>query len=407
MSGTQMLLLGLVLGTAIGAVVTWLLMRERARNAALQQRTQTDTSGQLLRLADERHERDVARRDAAEEEREAELQRTLAPITATLSHLERSLARSESARIDADGALRSHLAQLAQRAQSLETGTSALTAALRAPTARGRWGEVQLRRIVEAAGMLEHVDFTEQLPGTRADGNAGQRPDLVVHLAGDRHVVIDAKAPMDAYLDATEETDPDRAATRRKAHAKALRHHVGVISSKAYWKALGDTPEFTVLFVPSDGVLAAALETDPDLLEDAFTRDVVIASPATLVALLRTVAHTWRTDALNRDARAVLEAGRELHHRLGTFTGHLGKVGRSLDSSVAAFNEAVGSLQSRVMVTARRFEDLGLSGTALDEVEQLTRRARTLDEAEIADLAAPSATAQDAARQDPEQRSAG
>ncbi|GAA1483439.1 DNA recombination protein RmuC [Brachybacterium fresconis] len=384
-----MLLLGLILGAALGAVVSWLVMRERARSAELRHHAAADSSGQLLRLADERHERDVARRDAAEEEREAELQRTLAPITATLSHLERSLARSEAARGEAEGALRSHLAQLSQRAQSLETGTSALTAALRAPTARGRWGEVQLRRIVEAAGMLEHVDFTEQLPGTRADGDKGQRPDLVVHLAGDRHVVIDAKAPMDAYLDATEEADPQRAAARRTAHAKALRHHVGVISSKAYWKALGDTPEFTVLFVPSDGVLAAALETDPVLLEDAFGKDVVIASPATLVALLRTVAHTWRTDALNRDARAVLDAGRELHHRLGTFTSHLSKVGRSLDSSVAAFNDAVGSLQSRVMVTARRFEDLGLTGTPVDEVEQLTRRARTLEDEEIADLASP------------------
>lgn len=390
-----MLLLGIVLGAALGAAATWLLMRERARVAELRRRAQGDASGQLLRLADERHERDVARRDAAEEEREAELQRTLAPITSTLSHLERSLARSEAARVDAEGALRSHLSQLAQRAQSLESGTSALTAALRAPTARGRWGEVQLRRIVEAAGMLEHVDFSEQLAGTRADGEKGQRPDLVVHLAGDRHVVIDAKAPMDAYLDATEETDPERAAARRTAHAKALRHHVGVISSKAYWKALGDTPEFTVLFVPSDGVLAAALETDAALLEDAFGRDVVIASPATLVALLRTVAHTWRTDALNRDAREVLDAGRELHHRLGTFTGHLGKVGRSLDSSVAAFNEAVGSLQSRVMVTARRFEDLGLTGSALDEVDQLTRRARTLEEAEIQDLASPRGEAQE------------
>ena len=388
-----MLLLGLVLGAAVGAVATWLLLRERTLHRERGRRAQSDAAGALLRLADERHERDVARRDAAEEEREADLQRTLAPITATLSHLERSLARSEAARVDAEGALRSHLSQLAQRAQSLESGTSALTAALRAPTTRGRWGEVQLRRIVEAAGMLEHVDFTEQLSGTRADGNAGQRPDLVVHLAGDRHVVIDAKAPMDAYLDATEETDPERAAARRKAHAKALRHHVGVISSKAYWKALGDTPEFTVLFVPSDGVLAAALETDPALLEDAFSRDVVIASPATLVALLRTVAHTWRTDALNRDAREVLETGRELHHRLGTFTGHLGKVGRSLDSSVAAFNEAVGSLQSRVMVTARKFEELGLSGTAVDEVEQLTRRARTLEESEIAELADPGTAA--------------
>ncbi|WP_275094136.1 DNA recombination protein RmuC [Brachybacterium avium] len=136
-------------------------------------------------------------------------------------------------------------------------------------------------------------------------------------------------------------------------------------------------------------MLAAALETDPGLLEDAFRRDVVIASPATLVALLRTVAHTWRTDALNRDAREVLATGRQLHHRLGTFTGHLGKVGRSLDSSVAAFNEAVGSLQSRVMVSARRFEELGLSGTALDDVEQLTRRTRTLEDSEFAELADP------------------
>ncbi|APX32660.1 hypothetical protein BH708_07950 [Brachybacterium sp. P6-10-X1] len=387
-----MLLLGLVIGAVLGAAVTWLLTRERARVLEQGRRADSDASGQLLRLADERHERDVARRDAAEEEREAELQRTLAPITATLSHLERSLARSEAARGEAEGALRSHLAQLSQRAQSLETGTSALTAALRSPTARGRWGEVQLRRIVEAAGMLEHVDFTEQLPGARADGDKGQRPDLVVHLAGDRHVVIDAKAPMDAYLDAAEESDPQRAAARRSAHAKALRHHVGVISSKGYWKALGDTPEFTVLFVPSDGVLAAALETDPALLEDAFGKDVVIASPATLMALLRTVAHTWRTDALNRDARAVLDAGRELHHRLGTFTSHLSKVGRSLDSSVAAFNEAVGSLQSRVLVTARRFEDLGLTGTPVDEVEQLTRRSRTLEQEEIADLASPPKT---------------
>lgn len=383
-----MLLLGLVLGAALGAVLTWLLMRERARGLEQSKRADADSAGHLLRLADERHERDVARRDAAEEEREAELQRTLAPITTTLSHLERSLARSEAARVEAEGALRAHLGQLAQRARSLETGTSALTAALRAPTARGRWGEVQLRSIVEAAGMLEHVDFSEQASALRADGDQRQRPDLVVHLAGDRHVVVDAKAPMDAYLDATEETDPERVAQRRKAHAKALRHHVGVLSAKGYWKALGDTPEFTVLFVPSDGVIAAAMETDPGLLEHAFAKDIVIASPSTLMALLRTVAHTWRTDALNRDARAVLETGRELHHRLGTMTGHLAKVGRSLDSSVAAFNDAVGSLQSRVMVSARRFEDLGLTATELEDVDQLTRRARTLDDAEIAALAA-------------------
>ena len=384
-----MLLLGLVLGALLGAAVTLLVLRERLRSALTQNRAGEDSADRLLRLADERHERDVARRDAAEEEREAELQRTLAPLTATLAQLERNLARSEAARAEAEGALRNHLGELGRRAQSLEQGTTALTAALRAPTSRGRWGEVQLRRIVEAAGMLEHVDFSEQLGGTRADGEKGQRPDLVVHLSGERTLVVDAKAPMDAYLDAVEEQDPKRARARRTAHARALRHHVDQIAGKAYWKALGVTPEFTVLFVPSDGVLAAALESAPDLLEHGFAKDVVIASPATLMALLRTVAHTWRTDSLNRDAREVLEAGRELHHRLGTFTSHLGKVGRSLDSSVAAFNEAVGSLQSRVMVTARRFEDLGLAGTAVEDVEQLTRRARTLEEDEIAQLASP------------------
>ncbi|MCS6711168.1 DNA recombination protein RmuC [Brachybacterium sp. EF45031] len=383
-----MLLLGLVLGALIGAVITWLAMREVLHRREQARDAHTGAFDQLLLLADERFARDAARRDAVEEERQAHLQRTLAPITASLTHLERSLARSEAARIDAEGALREHLGQLAERARSLESGTASLTAALRAPTARGRWGEVQLRRIVEAAGMLDHVDFDEQHAGVRADGERAQRPDLVVHLSGGRTLVVDAKAPMEAYLDAVEETDPARAASRRAAHAKALRHHVGVISSKAYWKALGDTPEFTVVFVPSDGVLAAALDADPALLEDAFGQDVVIASPATLMALLRTVAHTWRTEALNRDARAVLDAGRELHHRLGTFAGHLGKVGRSLDAAVGAYNDAVGSLQARVMVTARRFEDMGLVGTPVPEVDQLTRRSRTLDDAEVADLAA-------------------
>lgn len=372
------LLTGLLLGAALGAIGGVLVMRERHRTQLSRQGSQAESSRALMDLAGERFERDTARREATDQARDAQLQRTLAPISASLGQVEQALARTEQLRARSEGMLRQHLGDLAERTDRLDQGTHALTAALRSPTARGRWGEVQLRRIVEAAGMLEHVDFTEQLAGSRADGEKGQRPDLVVHLSGDRRVVLDAKAPMDAYLDATEETDPERAAARRRAHAKALRGHVDTIAGKAYWKGLGDSPEFTVLFVPSDGVLAAALESDPGLLEHAFAKEVVIASPATLMALLRTVAHTWRTDALNRDARAVLEAGRELHHRLGTFGGHLGKVGRSLDSSVAAYNEAVGSLQSRVMVSARRFEDLGLTGTPLPEPEQLTRRARTL-----------------------------
>lgn len=376
MDPTLMLIVGLLIGGAIGAALAYALLRSRvtapsdAPDALAQQRAQ-----------------EAAHREAVDAAREAELRSSLAPITQSLSHLEQHLARSEQSRHQSDGALRAHLTELSERARQLDRGTTALTSALRAPTSRGRWGEVQLRRLVEAAGMLEHVDFTEQHAGRGVDGDGGQRPDMVVRLAGERSIVVDAKAPMDAYLDAVEEPDPDAARSLRTSHAKALRGHVDRLSKKSYWSALGDTPEFTVLFVPSDGVLAAALESDPGLLEHAFGKDVVIASPSTLVALLRTVAHTWRTDALNRDARAVLDAGRELHHRLGTLVGHLAKVGRSLDSSVAAFNDAVGSLQSRVLVTARRFEELEVTGAELEDVEQLTRRPRTLDEDQISDLA--------------------
>ncbi|GAB2533791.1 DNA recombination protein RmuC [Brachybacterium huguangmaarense] len=408
------LLVGLLAGLAVGAGAAWLILRERAAMAerlaerlgdgssgvdAAAARAVRESSGQLLELAGERFDRDSARREAIDNARETALQRTLGPISESLGQLERSMARTEAMRRQAEGDLAAQLRELSRRSQELGAGTNALTAALRAPTARGRWGEVQLRRIVEAAGMLDHVDFTEQHAGRSVSGDAGVRPDMVVHLAGDRHVVIDAKAPMDAYLDAIEATDVREGARSRTAHAKALRGHVDRLGAKAYWAALGDAPEFVVLFVPSDGVLAAALESDPGLLEHAFARDVVVASPATLMALLRTVAHTWRTDALNRDARTVLDAGRELHHRLGTMTAHLAKVGRSLDASVGSYNDAVGSLQSRVLVTARRFEEMSLVATPIEEPEQLTRRARHLAEDEIADLARPGASgASDAAR---------
>lgn len=391
-------LIGLLLGIALGAAAVWLVLRERiaAADRLSADRASLDaaasnavraSSGQLLQLAGERFERDSARREAVENAREAALHRTLGPIVESLGQLERSMARTEQARVQADGSLTQQLRELAQRSDELGRGTNALSSALRAPTARGRWGEVQLRRIVEAAGMLDRVDFTEQLTGRATSGDKGQRPDMVVHLPGDRHLVIDAKAPMDAYLTAIEteqvQDDPAAALAARRAHAKALRAHVDALGAKSYWAALGDTPEFVVLFVPSDGVLAAALEADQALLDHAFTKDVVVASPATLMALLRTVAHTWRTEALNRDARSVLEAGRELHQRLGIFTAHLSKLGRSLDASVGAFNESVGSLRSRVMVTARRFEDVGLVASPLPEVEELTQRTRS-----VADLPA-------------------
>lgn len=397
-------LFGLLLGLAIGAVAVWCVLRERVAAAERwAERVGADRSGtdaaaahavrasssQLLELAGERFDRDLSRREAGDQSRDAALHRTLGPIVESLGQLERSMARTEAARAQADGSITAQVKELARRSHELGQGTSALTAALRAPTSRGRWGEMQLRRIVEAAGMLEHVDFSEQTSGRAASGDAGQRPDMVVHLAGDRHVVIDAKAPMDAYLDALEATDQQSTTKGLRAHATALRGHVDRLGAKSYWSTLGDSPEFVVLFVPSDGVLAAALEADPDLLDHAFGRDVVIASPATLVALLRTVAHTWRTEALQRDAREILDAGRELHHRLGTYLGHVQKLGRSLDASVGAYNDALGSLRSRVLVSARKFESLSAAGRALPETEDLDRRTASLTDEEIAGLAAP------------------
>ena len=239
---------------------------------------------------------------------------------------------------------------------TLRRETQSLSTALRRPQVRGRWGELHLRRAVELAGMVEHCDFTEQ---ARLDDGA-RRPDVVVHLAGGRSVVVDAKVPLDAYLDATGTDDDEARAAHLARHARQLRTHVDQLSGKGYWRSLPESPEFVVLFVPAESFLSAALETDPSLLEHAALREVVVATPTTLIALLRTVAHGWRHEALTAQAGEIHRLGRELHARLATFGGHLDQVGRSLNSAVGAYNSAVGSLESRVLVQARRFTDLGV-----------------------------------------------
>lgn len=358
-----------LLGIVIGSL--W-ASRTRAANASsavdvagIAAKAAHESSQQLLTLTDERYSRDHARTTA-----------TLAPISQSLEQLQQSVARTEAARSRSEGDLTAQIRALSKSAADLTRGTSALASAMRAPSSRGQWGEVQLRRIVEAAGMLEHTDFTTQSSGQSADGDRGQRPDLVVHLSQGRSIVVDAKAPMDAFLRAAEAEDPAERRAQLQAHARALRMHVSALSAKSYWAALGDAPEFVVLFVPSDGVLAAALDADPNLLDGAFTLDVVVASPATLMALLRTVAHTWRTDALNKDALEVLSRSRELHKRLATMGGHFAKLGRALDGSVKSFNDVVGSYQSRVMPTARSIEELAAMGKPLSEPEPVTTRAR-------------------------------
>ncbi|NLU79353.1 DNA recombination protein RmuC [Micromonospora sp. HNM0581] len=289
--------------------------------------------------------------------------RAVAPLHDTLRRYEQRVADLERERVDAYAELREQVRAMSTVSGELRTETKQLVAALRAPQVRGRWGEHQLRRIVEAAGMLEHCDFAEQV--TAATDQQTVRPDLVVRLHGGRSVVVDAKAPFDAYLTAMEARDERGRDSHLDAHAKHLRAHVDALAAKSYWAAFESTPEFVVLFVPADPFLDVALQRDPTLLEHAFARNVVLATPATLVALLRTVAWSWRQEQLTRNAMAVHTVARELYGRLSTLGDHVGKLGASLGSAVTAYNRAVGSLEARVLVSARKLAELGVSDQEL------------------------------------------
>lgn len=309
--------------------------------------------------------------------------RAVAPLQETLRRYEQQISELERDRVDAYASLRTELQSVASVSTLLKNETSQLVAALRAPQVRGRWGEHQLRRIIEAAGMLEHCDFAEQVTAHTDAGTV--RPDLVVRLHGGREVVVDAKAPFDAYLSAMEARDNRQRDTYLDSHARALRSHVDILGGKNYWAAFAQSPEFVVLFIPADTFLDAALQRDPTLLEHAFSRDVVLATPATLVALLRTVAYSWRAEALASNAAEVHRLGRALYERISTLGEHIGKLGGALGGAVTAYNKAVGSLESRVLVSARRLAELGVSGGELPAPAQLEIAPRLPQAPELTD----------------------
>lgn len=263
--------------------------------------------------------------------------------------------------------------------ESLRKETCSLATALRKPQVRGRWGEMHLRRAVELAGLVPRCDFTEQ--ASLADGSL--RPDLVVHLSGGKSVVVDSKVPLDAFLDAASSDDDEERAVHLRRHVRQLRTHVDQLGSKAYWRALPETPEFVVMFVPAEAFLSAALETQEDLLEYAAARQVILATPTTLIALLRTVAHGWSHERLAGQAAEVQRLGSELLERLATMGSHVDRVGRSLGAAVTAYNQAVGSLEGRVLVTARRFNDLGVSGDLGESPRQVEQVPRSLGAPEL------------------------
>jgi len=295
------------------------------------------------------------------------------PLHDALARLDAKLSAIERERAHARGALEEQL-------RALGGQTRALTAALRQPHTRGRWGELQLRRVVELAGMTAHCDFVEQ--ASVRDGDGGLlRPDVVVQLPGDRQVIVDAKAPLHAFLDASEAQDETTRTAALAAHARLLREHLRRLSAKAYWDQFATAPDFVVLFLPGEHFWNAALEADPSLLEEGARQSVLVATPTTLIALLRAVAYGWQQERVAEDARAVAELGRDLHRRLETFAEHLQRVGRGLQTAVRAYDGAVGSFEHRVLPGARRLAEHGVvpADRELPALERVDPAVRQLD----------------------------
>lgn len=334
----------------------------------------------FLRLAGERLDAlaQGAQHDLAT--RQQSIEGLVAPVRETLAAVDAKIAALESERREAYGRLHQQVDSLLATQHRLEGETARLVRALRAPAVRGRWGEVQLRRVVELAGMLEHCDFTEQVTLAAAHSEEGRlRPDLVVHLPGGRQIVVDAKVPLEAYLDAVACEDEELRKARLDAHAAQLRDHLNKLAAKAYWERLPGSPEFVVLFLPGEVFYSAALEAAPALMEEAMGRRVLIATPTTLIALLQTARLGWREERLAESAREISEQGRALHKTLVTFSEHWVAVGKALGKAAETYNAAVGSLESRVLPAARKLEELGAgSPRELPEQVSLTVKPRLL-----------------------------
>ncbi len=358
-------------GLSVGAVLTWLVLRSRY----------------AVRLASASLERDLLRERVVDLEaalsEDSETAQMIAPLRLSLDRVERQVHELERERVAQFSAVAAEMARVSRSTTELGAQTASLAGSLNASSVRGSWGEVQLRRVLEHAGMLAHCDFDEQVTAMTGDDRV-VRPDVVVRLPGEKTLVVDAKAPMSGFLAAQAEgVDARGRAAALGAHAKALRGHVDTLAAKGYWTAFATTPEMVVCFVPGDAILSAALAQDPDLHEYAMARRVVLASPATLLALLRTVAYTWRQDALADHARELLTVGRELHERLGALGSHVRTMGSALRRSVEAYNGFVGSLETRVLPTARRLHELGVVERPLPTLPPLQTALRPLTSAEL------------------------
>ena len=333
----------------------------------------------FLKLAEQNLKQFHVQADADLNKREKSIENMIRPIRDALDKTEKQIQSVEKDRQEAYGSLKTYISSMSETQKQLQSETRNLVQALRRPEVRGQWGEMTLKRLAELAGMVEHCDFYEQTTQNTEDGAI--RPDMIVRMPDRREIIVDAKTPLDAYLDAEQAVDDEARAAQLTRHARHVRERVRELASKAYWTQFKNSPDFVVLFIPGDQFLAAALDKDPDLLEDALKNRVILATPTSLVALLRAIAFGWRQNVLADNAEKIRELGEELYSRIATFFEHMSRLGSSLGKSVDHFNKSVGSLERQVLPGARKFTEMGIQEKkSLEDIEPVTATPRLTEE---------------------------
>ncbi|MCL2482154.1 MAG: DNA recombination protein RmuC [Propionibacteriaceae bacterium] len=396
MNDTIWILIALLAGIVLGGVACHLVMSARGeartaraeatRDAAIEQTAELRREREAMlasyrSLSDEALDRQTKTIESVATQRLQATQQLMSPVQNSLDKLDIRLTEIEKDRVRLSTELAGHIQSVQRSSEQLKLQTSSLVTALRKPQVRGTWGEIHLKQVVELAGMVEHCDFMTQASTTRDE--AVIRPDLKVNLTGGKFVYVDAKTPLEAFLSAQETDSETERAQHLATFARHVRTHVDQLASKAYWKADSATPEFVILFLPLDSLFTAALEHDPELVEHAAQKNVMLTTPTTLITALRAIAYAWTQQTLADSAKEISDLGRELYERLGKMGSHFDRLGRSLDASVRSYNEAIGSLESRVFVSARRFRDLKVSDDSMEALTPVTNGPRVLSAPEL------------------------